>query len=142
MTDFESIFPVIINVLDSDADLQTLLGGSGRVHSGWFQAEMKIPCVTVIRISESGEVASLGGGSQFRSPTMQISCWAKTLEDADKISTQVIKTILSKEGKIRTDSGGIVLDAPNLIPATEIGVTPTIFHNALRYPLLYMQKVS
>jgi len=139
VTDFEEIFPVILNVLKDDTDLTSLCS---EIRSGWLPKTPKYPCICVIRVSEPGEVAGLGGGSQWRSPVLQISVFAKRQDTADKIATQVLKTIMSNEVAIRGACKGIVMDAPNLVSATDQETKPVLYHNALRYPLFYTQEVS
>ena len=61
-----------------------------------FERSFKLPCITILDISENGEVADLGGEKDEYSSLVQIDVWSKTSPLSRDELAKAVKVALGK----------------------------------------------
>jgi len=144
----------IIDLLKNDLGIQQILGtdpdGNVPVYHGFEKHRLHKPCITVMDVSENGEVAALNDGFdeeysyEWYNTVIQIDCWAVDtsakmgLELRDEISDKIKKAILSGKNTLRANGWIQQISDAVVVLLDEPDAKPPLWRKALRYRVFYI----
>jgi len=136
MTDIIDVKNSIKAILLGDAEVSSLVGS--KIHVGWLQRPLNLPCITITDTMENGQVGMLGGGKDEYTSTVQVDVWSgKSPLERDQIA-KAVKAALGKKANFENmQSSGFILSSPTIRVLDELDVKPIIYRKSMSFTVLY-----
>jgi len=136
MTDIIDVKNSIKTILLGDAEVSSLVGS--KIHVGWLQRPLNLPCITITDTMENGQVGMLGGEKDEYTSTVQVDVWSgKSPLERDQIA-KAVKAALGKKANFETmQSSGFILSSPTIRVLDELDVKPIIYRKSMSFTVLY-----
>ena len=136
MTDIIDVKKKIRAVLLADSIVKEYVGN--RVYIGWFERRYRLPCITIVDTTETGDAGMLGGERDEYHSTVQVDVWSKNGPlERDQIVKAVKDALGKKENLEDMQSSGFILGSPEIRALDELDVKPPIYRKSLSFTVLY-----
>jgi len=141
MTDIIDVKKKIREILLADSQVKGVV--DDRVYLGWLEEDYTLPCITIIDVTENGDVAELSGGMDEYDGLLQVDVWCRASASKsgsllrDELA-KAVKTALGKKANFQSmQSAGFILNPPTVRALDELGMKPPIYRKSLQFRVLY-----
>lgn len=136
MTDIIDVKKKIRAVLLADSIVSGYVGS--RIYIGWFMRRYRLPCITIVDTSETGDVGMLGGEKDEYHGTVQVDVWSENSPlERDRIVKAVKNALGKKENFEDMQASGFILGPPTIRTLDELDVKPPTYRKSLQFMVLY-----